>query len=333
MTEHCGVLLMAYGTPATLDDVERYYTHIRGGHLPDAALVGELRDRYRAIGGSSPLLEITNAQARGLERALAVSAPGRYRVRLGMRHAPPFIEDGLAALLDDGAQSIVALVLAPHFSELSVGQYLARVRAALADRANEVELFTVEHWHLSPDYIALLAERVEAALAELRGGRCEVIFTAHSLPSRILAAGDPYPRQITETAAAVADRCDIESWSVAWQSAGRTSEPWLEPNILQALREAAQRGIEDVVVCPVGFVSDHLELLYDIDIQCVELAAELGLRLVRTPAPNDDPRFLSALAQVVLDADGAEHSDARPHAPVRARRPSRRGLLAESRKP
>jgi ferrochelatase len=292
-THPVGVLLMAYGTPATPDDIEAYYTHVRRGRPPTPDLLDELRGRYEAIGGTSPLLKRTRAQAAGVQAALGDG----YRVELGMKHAPPFVEEGVEALAAAGVSAIVGLALAPHYSRLSVGEYAGRAQAA-AGRTG-VDFTMVESWHLEPGYVALLADR----LAEVeRPDGSEVVFTAHSLPQRILADGDPYPRQLEQTAAEVASAAGVERWSVGWQSAGRTPEPWIGPDILDVLRARAAAGCAGVVVCPAGFVSDHLEVLYDLDVEARALAASLGLPFARTRMPNDDPRFCAAVAAVVRRA-------------------------------
>jgi ferrochelatase len=292
-----GVLVMAYGTPATPDDIEAYYTHVRRGRPPTPELLADLRGRYEAIGGTSPLLERTRAQAAGLAAALG---PG-FAVELGMKHAPPFVEDGVAALARAGVRRVVGLVLAPHYSRLSVGEYAERADAAAAEHG--VDLDTIRSWHVAPEYVDLLAAYVTGTLldmgAALTGRSIDVVFTAHSLPSRILSDGDPYPQQLRETAEAVAGRVPLEQWSVGWQSAGRTAEPWIGPDILDVLRDRAADGFGGVVVCPAGFVSDHLEVLYDLDVEARALAGELGLDFARTRMPNDDPRFCSMLADVV----------------------------------
>jgi ferrochelatase len=288
-----GVLVMAYGTPATPEDIEAYYTHVRRGRPPTVEQLAELRGRYVAIGGTSPLLEQTRAQVAGLQAALGDG----YRVELGMKHAPPFLEDGVRALLDAGVERIVGLVLAPHYSRLSVGEYAARLVAATAAAAAGVEVRMVESWHLEPGYLDLLARFVHEAGASRSSA--EVVFTAHSLPARILNEGDPYPRQLHETATAVAERAGVARWSVGWQSAGRTPEPWIGPDILAVLRARAAAGAPRVVVCPAGFVSDHLEVLYDLDVEASALARDLGLGFARTRMPNDDPEFCAALADVV----------------------------------
>lgn len=292
-----GVLVMAYGTPATTDDIEAYYTHIRRGNAPSPELLAELTGRYEAIGGTSPLLELTRAQASGLAGALG---PG-YVVELGMKHAPPFIEDGVATLAARGVSKVVGLVLAPHYSRLSVGQYEARAVAAAAEAG--VELDMVRSWHLSPGYLDLLATFVEDAVDSLKLPRpdVEVLFTAHSLPDHVLMDGDPYADQLRETAVMVAARARVQRWSVAWQSAGRTSEPWIGPDILAVFPSLVVNRARGVVVCAAGFTSDHLEILYDLDIEAKQSADAFGLGFARTPMPNDHPDLMRALAEVVLE--------------------------------
>ena len=296
-----GVLVMAYGTPATPDDVEAYYTHVRRGRPPTPELLDDLRARYEAIGGTSPLLELTRAQAACLAAALGDG----WVVELGMKHAPPFIEEGTARLAEQGVRRIVGLVLAPHYSALSVGEYAARAAATQAVADGGVELTMVDSWHLAPGYVELLAARVLSAydlLLVTDPNAVEVVFTAHSLPERILAAGDPYPDQLRETAQAVVARAGLGRWSIAWQSAGRTPEPWIGPDLLSHLAERAEAGVEGVIVCPAGFVSDHLEILYDLDVEARQVAERLGLAFARTESPNDDPAFCATLARVVTAA-------------------------------
>lgn len=298
------VLAMAYGTPAGPAELEAYYTHIRRGRPPTPELLAGLRRRYEAIGGRSPLLELTRAQVAGIERALGEAGRPDVPVALGMKHAAPFIEDAVADLAAGGVRRIVGLVLAPHYSRLSVGEYAERARAAAAAAAGRPAVSVVPSWHLAPGYLDFLSTALEDALrtlpAQAHAG-AHVLFTAHSLPTRILEEDDPYPTQLRETAAAVAVCTGLERWSVAWQSAGRTPEPWIGPDVLQALGEQAAAGASAVVVCPAGFVADHLEVLYDLDIEAAARARELGIAFARTASPNADPRLCGALAQVVLD--------------------------------
>lgn len=285
---------MAYGTPATPGDIEPYYTHVRRGRPPTSEQLADLTRRYEAIGGTSPLLERTREQAAGIQAALGDG----FHVELGMKHAPPFIEDGVAALAHAGIGRAVGLVLAPHYSSLSVGDYARRAEAAAAGAG--VELSTVRSWHLEPGYLDLLAGFVGEETARLAGREpVEVVFTAHSLPTRILDTGDPYPTQLAETAAAVAERAGVERWSVGWQSAGRTPEPWIGPDILAVLPALAEAGVGGVVVCAAGFVSDHLEVLYDLDIEARAAAGKLGLAFARTRSLNADPAICATLAGVV----------------------------------
>jgi ferrochelatase len=290
-----GVLLMAYGTPATGDDVEAYYTHIRRGRPPTPEQLADLQRRYDAIGGISPLFERTRAQAHGIEDALAPH--GAFVVELGMKHAQPFIEDAVDALVAAGCTRAVGVVLAPHYSRLSVGEYEERARDAAGTK---LEFHMVPSWHLAEPFVDALSARVRVAMAELPE-RTEVVFTAHSLPARILDDGDPYPNQLRETAAAVAARAGVGNWRIGWQSAGRTPEPWIGPDILDVLDELASTGTEGVLVCPAGFTSDHLEILYDLDVDAAARAEKLGLAFARTESLNDDPRLSASVAGAVLE--------------------------------
>jgi ferrochelatase len=289
-----GVLVMAYGTPRGLDDVERYYTDIRHGRPPPPELLSELKDRYRAIGGS-PLLAITQSQASGIEKRLGIKA------YLGLKHAAPFIAEAVERMPSDGVDSAVGLVLAPHYSKMSVGDYRRRALDAAERVGWKGRLDVVESWHLEPGYIDFLARALSAALASLMSG-ATVIFSAHSLPERILQAGDPYVDQLHATAEAVARAVQPARWLVGWQSAARTDDKWLGPDITEMIDDEAARGAPAVVVCPCGFVSDHLEVLYDVDIEAAQLAEKLGIEFARTAMPNDNPGFLDTLAAVVRRA-------------------------------
>lgn len=296
-----GLLLMAYGTPSSLDEVEAYYTHIRRGRKPTPEALEELVDRYKAIGGVSPLTDITQKTAEKLEAQLNQQEQGvRFKVYLGMKHTHPFIADTVKRMADDGIEQAIGLVLAPHYSSMSIGTYM---KAAM-DAAEQVggPAFTFVHqWHLHPAFLEAVGKRVRAAM-ELFGDRqpC-VIFSAHSLPEKIVEIGDPYPQQLEETARAIAEQMGIRHWVIAWQSAGRTPDPWLGPDILQVIQTLHDRGETSMVSCPVGFVSDHLEVLYDIDIECQNLAKDLGIQLVRTANLNADKDFIQTLVNVVQD--------------------------------
>ncbi|MDQ3569155.1 MAG: ferrochelatase [Actinomycetota bacterium] len=284
---------MAYGSPASPGDVEAYYTHVRRGRPPSSELLADLERRYAAIGGTSPLAERTRAQVAGISRSLGEG----FVVTLGQKHAAPFIEDGMAELLSAGVERVVGLVLAPHFSALSVAQYHQRAAAA----GDGVAYLGVERWNLHPVLIELLVERVLLSLIGLPpGAPVETLFTAHSLPARALELDEPsYPDQLRQTAEAVAARAGLARWRLAWQSAGRTADPWIGPDILEVISGLRDDGVEAVVVCPAGFVSDHLEVLYDVDIEARGVAEAAGLRLSRTASLNDDPRFVAMLADVV----------------------------------
>lgn len=288
------MLVMAYGTPASPEDLEAYYTHIRRGRPPSPSLLDDLRRRYAAIGGVSPLAARTRAQAAGVASALGPE----YVVALGHKHASPFVEDGMASLVEAGVGRVVGLVLAPHYSAMSGGEYHSRARAACS-----LPYTGIGSWHLHPLLVDLLAERVAAARQSLGGTVVETLFTAHSLPDRALTLDDPsYPDQLRATASAVAAVAGLDRWRIAWQSAGRTADPWIGPDILEVLRSLPAEGVDGVVVCPAGFVSDHLEVLYDVDIEARGVAEGCGLALARTASFNDDSQFVGLLAGLVRDA-------------------------------
>ncbi|MDP8955023.1 MAG: ferrochelatase [Actinomycetota bacterium] len=303
-----GVVVMAYGTPAGPDDVEAYYTHVRRGRPPTPELLADLVRRYEAIGGVSPLGRHTRAQAARLGAALDARSPGGFRVQVGYKHAPPFLEDAVEALVAAGVDQLVGLVLAPHYSAASVGEYLSRLRDRAARLAPGLVVSAVDDWHLEPAYLAFLVAEVRRCLSALPEAT-KVLFSAHSLPERVVAGADPYPDQVAETGAAVAAELGLSPWSdwaVAWQSAGRTPEPWIGPDVVTVLEDLAGTGrAEGVVVCPCGFVSEHLEVLYDLDVEARARAGEVGLAFARTAVVNDDPAVLGALAERVMTLAGA----------------------------
>jgi protoporphyrin/coproporphyrin ferrochelatase len=277
------VVLMAYGSPSRPEDVRPYLKDVRGGRPVSDEAVEELAERYRRIGGRSPLGDVTEAQRAARERELDTP------VFVGMKHWRPRIAAAVEAALEAGATRIVGLVLAPHYSRLSVGGYRDRLEEALSGRA---ELVLIESWHDEPAFLDVLAGRVS-------GTDAWVVFTAHSLPERILADGDPYRDQLLETSRLVAERAGLERWSFAFQSASSTGEPWLRPDLSEELERLSAEGARRVLVAPVGFVSDHLEILWDIDIEAQEKAEELGVELRRIDSLNDNPAFVRALANVV----------------------------------
>ena len=297
-----GVVVMAYGTPSHPDQIEPYYTHIRRGRPPSPEQLADLTRRYDALGGSSTLAARTADQVAAVAEELERLAPGRFVVRLGQKHAAPFIEDAVADLATLGVPHVVGLVLAPHYSGASVGEYQAR--AAEAAAAAGIGHTPVLRWHDEPAYREFLASAVADALGELPR-KTKVVFTAHSLPERVLE-GDPYPDELSASAEAVAQAAGLDrwaGWSMAWQSAGATPEPWRGPDILEVIRDLAATGrARAILVCPQGFVADHLEVAYDLDIEAARVAAEVGLTFARTRTLNDDPTVMAALARRVLAA-------------------------------
>jgi ferrochelatase len=283
------VVLMAYGSPERLDDVPAYYRDIRGGRPIRPELLEDLVERYRRLGieDGSPLNAITEQTRAALERELH-GVP----VFTGMKHWTPHIADAATAALAHGADAIVGLVLAPHYSSLSIAGYRNQLEDALDGRA---ELAFVESWHDEPGFVDVLADRV-------RGTKAHVVFTAHSLPQRILEEGDPYKDQLLETSRLVAERAGLGDWSFSFQSESQTGEPWLGPDILDHLEALHAAGVRDVLVCPVGFVADHLEIRWDLDNEAAEKAQELGLSFARIEMPNADPAFVEVLAGLVRRA-------------------------------
>jgi ferrochelatase len=280
------VVLMAYGSPERLADVPAYYSDIRGGRDIPPELLADLVERYRRLGieDSSPLNSITEETRGALEREL-----GDVPVFTGMKHWTPRIAEAANAAVASGADTVVGLVLAPHYSSMSIAGYRQQLERGLGGRAG---LAFIESWHDEPGFVDLLAERV-------RGTDAHVVFTAHSLPARILDSGDPYKEQLLETSELVAERAALETWSFSFQSESQTGEPWLGPDILDHLRELHGRGVREVLVCPVGFVADHLEIRWDLDNEAAELAGELGLDFRRIEMPNADPAFVQVLAALV----------------------------------
>lgn len=296
------VLLMAYGSPDRLDQVEAYYTDIRRGSPPPPHLLEELLDRYRAIGGGSPLSRIVEEQRAAVEEELARRGMP-MRVYAGMRHIAPRIGDIVKGMAADGVDRFVAIALAPHASSNAAG-YRRAVDGALAELGETAPAVAyVSSWHDQPRFIEAMAETTREAMARFEDpAEVRVMFTAHSLPARVLAEGDPYPDELAATARLVAERLGLERHEFAFQSAGRTGEPWLGPDILDEIRRLAAEGVTGLVIRPVGFVADHLEVLFDIDIEAQAVAREAGIRLERARSMNTDPTFIAGLADIAAAA-------------------------------
>lgn len=301
MSSPIGVLLMAYGGPASLDEVPGYLADIRTGRPTPRAVVHEITEHYRLIGGCSPLKSRSEAQLAALSAALE---PAGFRCYLGMRHWAPWIEDVVGAMAADGITRAVGAVLAPHYSSMNIERYFQKVRTGLELYRAPIEFAFVKSYHRAPALVEALGRRVTDGIARWpsseRGG-VHVVFCAHSLPTRVVAEGDPYDAQLHETARLVAERAGLapERWSWSYMSAGRSPEPWLGPDLPDHLSDLAARGVKSVVCLPIGFVADHVEVLHDVDIEAQARAREAGIRLERPPSLNDDPLFIEALADAV----------------------------------
>ncbi len=303
-----GVLLMAYGTPEHLSDVEPYYRDIIGGREPSPEAVANLTERYRAVGGGTPLLEITRSVADLLQQRLNRGGGDAFwRVYVGMKHWHPYIAETVERIVADGVDELVALPLAPHYSRMSTGGYRDAVARSMAQVSSSPPTRFIESWHANPQFTALIAQGIRDALARFDADPLdvEVLFTAHSLPARIVDDGDPYPEELAGSAAAVAQAAGIASWRFAYQSAAKTGTPWLGPDILESIEEIAHEGRKNVLVVPFGFVCDHLEILFDVDITAKRVAEDLGVRLSRIEMPNDSPDFVEALFDIVANGAGA----------------------------
>ncbi|RPI32687.1 MAG: ferrochelatase [Chloroflexota bacterium] len=295
---------MAYGGPDSLDDVEPYLLDVRGGRPTSPQLVEEIKERYARIGGKSPLLEITRQQAQSLQQELDRRVgDGLFRTYVGMRHWAPRIREAVEQIHDDGIRHIAAMVMAPHYSSMSTEVYLERLREAIGDLGGDIEVTAIRSWHDHPGLVAAIAGNARQTIDRFEGSSPFVLFSAHSLPSRILARGDPYADQLNQTAQLVAQELNLpgDRWSFCFQSAGRTQEPWLGPSIEAEIPRLVELGEKNILVTPVGFVADHVEVLYDVDIEAAGLVSQAGARLERTPSLNASPAFISALASIILD--------------------------------
>jgi protoporphyrin/coproporphyrin ferrochelatase len=304
MANEIGVLIMAYGGPNSLEEIPGYLADIRSGRPTSPAVLEEITHNYRRIGGKSPLLEISQQQVAAVAERLD---PARFRCYLGMRHWAPWIEEVVGQMIEDGIRQAVSLVLAPHYSKLSVAKYQEKIRDGLAMVRGHIDFHHVDSYHDAPGLIEAFANRVDEALGrwpEAERDSVHVVFSAHSLPVRILKMGDPYDSQLRETARLVAEKAGLppERWSWSYQSAGRSPEPWLGPQLEEHIPKLAAQGITNVVSVPVGFVSDHVEILFDIDIEAQAVANEYGVRLERPPALNTDPLFIETLARLIEES-------------------------------
>ncbi|KAA0565175.1 ferrochelatase [Bacillus sp. CH30_1T] len=299
-----GLLVMAYGTPYKEEDMERYYTHIRHGRAPSAELLEDLRGRYEAIGGISPLAKITLDQAKRLEEHLnSIQDDIEFKMYLGLKHIEPFVEDAVEQMHKDGIQEAVSIVLAPHFSTFSVKSYNGRAKET-AEKLGGPHITSVESWYDEPKFIQYWVDRVKetyASMSDDERSNAVLIVSAHSLPERILQSGDPYPMQLEETAKMIAEGAGVKEYAVGWQSEGNTPDPWLGPDVQDLTRDLyKENGYKTFVYTPVGFVSDHLEVLYDNDYECRVVTDDIGASYYRPEMPNAKPEFIDAMADVVL---------------------------------
>lgn len=302
--EKLALLIMAYGTPYKEEDIERYYTHIRHGRKPSHEEIDDLTERYRAIGGISPLAKITEAQAKSIEAKLNdMQDDYKFEMYIGLRHIEPFIEDAVEKIANDGHKKIVSLVLAPHYSTFSIKGY--NERAKQAAEKHGLEITSVVDWYDKPGFIQYWVnaiEKVYHTLPEEEKEASVLIVSAHSLPEKIIADGDPYPKQLEETARLIFEKVSVPNYAVGWQSEGNTPDPWLGPDVQDLTRDLyKEKGYKAFIYAPVGFVSDHLEVLYDNDYECKVVCDEVGASYYRPEMPNTDELFIQTLAEVVLE--------------------------------
>ncbi|WP_217585994.1 ferrochelatase [Lentibacillus saliphilus] len=300
-----GLLVMAYGTPYKEADIERYYTHIRHGRKPSQEALDDLTERYKAIGGISPLAEITKQQTQALEDQLNASQDAyEFKAYIGLKHIEPFIEDAVEEMAKDGIEEAVSIVLAPHYSTFSVKSYNKRANDAAAEHGN-IQIKSVESWYDAPGFIKYWADVIGETYAKMTDAEREkavLVVSAHSLPEKILAGGDPYPQQLEATAKLISEATGITDYEIGWQSEGNTPDPWIGPDVQDLTRDLfEQKGYTTFVYAPVGFVADHLEVLYDNDYECKVVCDDIGASYYRPEMPNSHPQFISTLADVVMD--------------------------------
>ncbi|EAC7884275.1 ferrochelatase [Listeria monocytogenes] len=305
MTKKVGLLVMAYGTPYKDEDIERYYTDIRHGHKPSEEMIADLRGRYHAIGGLSPLAKITEAQAYGLEKALNESQDEvEFKTYIGLKHIEPFIEDAVEAMHKDGIEEAISIVLAPHYSSFSVEAYNKRAKEA-ADKLGSPSIKAINDWYKQPKFIQMWANRINETAKQIPADELldtVLIVSAHSLPEKIKQHNDPYPDQLQETANLIFEKVVVPHYALGWQSEGKTGEPWLGPDVQDLTRELyGQEKYKHFIYTPVGFVAEHLEVLYDNDYECKVVTDEVGAAYHRPPMPNADPEFLEVLRTVVWE--------------------------------
>jgi len=299
-----GLLVMAYGTPYKEEDIERYYTHIRHGRKPSEEMLQDLTDRYMAIGGLSPLAVITEQQAKALEEKLnAVQEKIEFKSYLGLKHIEPFIEDAVTQMKEDGIEEAVSIVLAPHFSTFSVKSYNGRAKEQ-AEKLGGLTITSVESWYDEPKFIQYWVEQMNGVISSMTDEEKEnyaLIVSAHSLPEKILQLNDPYPEQLRRTGQLIAEGARVINWEIGWQSAGNTPEPWLGPDVQDLTKELHEKHqYKAFVYIPVGFVADHLEVLYDNDYECKVVCDAVGATYYRPAMPNSHDLFIEAMANVVL---------------------------------
>ncbi|MBD1372023.1 ferrochelatase [Hazenella sp. IB182357] len=300
-----GLLVMAYGTPRKPEEIEPYYTHIRRGKKPPTELLDDLKHRYEMIGGISPLARITEEQQKALEQSLNDRFPQlQFQSYLGLKHIDPFIEDAVQQMHNDGIEHAISLVLAPHYSTFSVKSYNGRAQEA-AKQTGNLTIHTIDSWHDHPKFIQYWVEKLKHTFSTIPAvdqDKAVVIFSAHSLPEKILQTGDPYPEQLAESARLIAEQAGITQYAIGWQSAGNTPEPWIGPDVQDLTRNLYHdKGYTSFIYCPIGFISNHLEVLYDNDYECKVVTDELGAHYYRPDMPNTNPLFIEALTDIVAN--------------------------------
>ncbi|NLY79864.1 MAG: ferrochelatase [Lysinibacillus sp.] len=300
-----GLLVMAYGTPYKEEDIERYYTHIRHGRKPSEEHLEDLKARYKAIGGISPLAKMTEKQAEALVKRLnEVQDEVEYKLYIGLKHIEPFIEDAVEKMVKDGITEAVSIVLAPHFSTFSIKTYNGRAKETAEKLGGTLNITSVEAWYDEPKFIDYWAQAINAELDKLtedeRENAC-VIVSNHSLPEKIKLMGDPYEEQLIETARLIKEKAGLKNVEIGWQSAGQTPEPWLGPDVQDLTRDLyEQKGYKAFLYAPVGFVTEHLEVLYDNDYECKVVCDELGVKYLRPPMPSVHPLFIDAMIDAIF---------------------------------